>query len=156
MPFDDCASIKQDFERSMGAKNQFNHPTLRRVRYTNMLTISRYYLNKILDQAGIQETYKQTQINIILSCWSFAVAILGSFMLDIIGRRLQTLIGMSGIIVTLYTIGGLIKSKSNLFYKAQSTDPKQNTVKAQIHLACTVLLLWSSCSRAFSHSQSHR
>ncbi|THX90950.1 MFS general substrate transporter [Aureobasidium pullulans] len=75
-----------------------------------------FYLSKILDQAGIQETYKQTQINIILSCWSFAIAILGSFMLDIMGRRLQTLVGLSGMIITLYIIGGLIK------HYGESTD----------------------------------
>ncbi|THW77383.1 MFS general substrate transporter [Aureobasidium pullulans] len=74
-----------------------------------------FYLSKILDQAGIQETYKQTQINIILSCWSFAIAILGSFMLDIMGRRLQTLVGLSGMIITLYIIGGLIKRKLTLY-----------------------------------------
>lgn len=75
-----------------------------------------FYLSKILDQAGIQETHKQTQINIILSCWSFAIAILGSFMLDIMGRRLQTLVGLSGMIITLYIIGGLIK------HYGESTD----------------------------------
>jgi hypothetical protein len=32
-------------------------------------------------------------------------------MLDIMGRRLQTLVGLSGMIITLYMIGGLIKRK---------------------------------------------
>ncbi|KAL6412114.1 hexose transporter [Ilyonectria robusta] len=68
-----------------------------------------FYLTKILDQAGITDTVKQTQIQVIINCWSFAVAVLGSFMVDILGRRIQTFIGISGMVVTLYIIGGLIK-----------------------------------------------
>lgn len=33
-------------------------------------------------------------------------------MVDILGRRIQTFIGISGMVVTLYIIGGLIKRKS--------------------------------------------
>ncbi|KAH7163406.1 hexose transporter-like protein [Dactylonectria estremocensis] len=68
-----------------------------------------FYLTKILDQAGITDTVKQTQIQVIINCWSFAVAVLGSFMIDILGRRLQTFIGVGGMSITLYIIGGLIK-----------------------------------------------
>ncbi|KAL4961083.1 general substrate transporter [Aspergillus stella-maris] len=68
-----------------------------------------YYLTKILDQAGITNTKTQTQVQVIINCWSFAIAICGSFMLDIIGRRKQTFIGVSGMVVTLCMIGGLIK-----------------------------------------------
>ncbi|GAB1743296.1 hypothetical protein NU219Hw_g9139t1 [Hortaea werneckii] len=67
------------------------------------------YLSKILDQAGITETYVQTQVNVIIQCWSFAIAILGSFMLDIIGRRLQLLGSQCGMVVMLFLMGGLIK-----------------------------------------------
>ncbi|GAM37369.1 hypothetical protein TCE0_023r07237 [Talaromyces pinophilus] len=68
-----------------------------------------FYLTKILDQAGITNTKTQTQINVILNCWSFAVAIAGSFALDYIGRRKQTLWCIVGMIVCLYILGGLIK-----------------------------------------------
>ncbi|KAF2832851.1 hexose transporter-like protein [Ophiobolus disseminans] len=68
-----------------------------------------YYLGKILTQAGITKTQTQTQVQVIINCWSFAVAVLGSFMLDILGRRVQTFIGVGGMIVTLLMIGGLIK-----------------------------------------------
>lgn len=70
---------------------------------------NRYYLTKILSQAGITETVTQTQVQVIINCWSFAVAIVGSFMLDILGRRVQVLIGISGMVSTLLLIGGLIK-----------------------------------------------
>ena len=56
------------------------------------------------------DTKTQTQINVGLNCWCFAVAILGSFMLDVIGRRTQTLLSTVGMIVCLFLIGGLIKS----------------------------------------------
>ncbi|KAM0282402.1 hypothetical protein ACHAQH_003083 [Verticillium albo-atrum] len=68
-----------------------------------------FYLSKILDQAGIRDTKTQTQVQVIMSCWSFAVAVCGSFMLDILGRRKQTFIGVGGMVVTLLMIGGLIK-----------------------------------------------
>ncbi|KAK2048639.1 hypothetical protein LZ31DRAFT_538767 [Colletotrichum somersetense] len=53
-----------------------------------------------------------SQIQVILNCWSFSVAVFGSFMLDVLGRRIQSFIGITGMSVTLYTIytiGGLIK-----------------------------------------------
>ncbi|KAF3388728.1 Lactose permease [Penicillium rolfsii] len=68
-----------------------------------------YYLTKILSQAGITDTVTQTQVQVIINCWSFAIAIFGSFMLDILGRRVQMFIGVSGMVTTLLLIGGLIK-----------------------------------------------
>ncbi|KAK6351380.1 hypothetical protein TWF718_004541 [Orbilia javanica] len=79
-----------------------------------------YYLTRILSQAGVTDTHRQTQINVIIQCWSFAVAIAGSFLLDVIGRRLQTLIGMVGITVTLYMLGAFIKVYGD------STDTAKN------------------------------
>ncbi|KAK1995204.1 MFS general substrate transporter [Colletotrichum falcatum] len=70
-----------------------------------------FYLTKILGQAGIKEAVKQTQIQVILNCWSFAVAVFGSFMLDVLARRAQSFIGITGMSATPYAIGGLIKSR---------------------------------------------
>lgn len=69
-----------------------------------------FYLDKILTQAGITDTNTKTQINVILSCWSFVVACCGSYMLDFLGRRKQALGSVVGMIVSLYLVGGLIKS----------------------------------------------
>ena len=44
-----------------------------------------------------------------MSCWSFAVALAGSYSLDFLGRCKQALTGVGGVVVTLYMIGGLIK-----------------------------------------------
>ncbi|KAJ4256143.1 hypothetical protein NW762_009219 [Fusarium torreyae] len=79
-----------------------------------------FYLTKILNQAGITNTTTQTQIQVIINCWSFAVAVLGSFMLDILGRRLQTFIGVGGMTITLYIIGGLIKRELYYFLLTHS------------------------------------
>ncbi|KAL2851132.1 general substrate transporter [Aspergillus pseudoustus] len=72
-----------------------------------------FYLTKILSQAGITNTTTQTQVQVIINCWSFAVAIFGSFMLDILGRRKQMFIGAGGMVATLLMIGGLIKHYGN-------------------------------------------
>ncbi|KAL3451354.1 general substrate transporter [Aspergillus insuetus] len=72
-----------------------------------------FYLTKILSQAGITDTVTQTQVQVIINCWSFAIAIFGSFMLDILGRRKQMFIGAGGMVVTLLMIGGLIKRYGN-------------------------------------------
>lgn len=78
-----------------------------------LLTIlSSFYLTKILSQAGITNPVTQTQVQVIINCWSFAVAIFGSFMLDVLGRRIQTFIGVGGMTATLLLIGGLIKRES--------------------------------------------
>lgn len=68
----------------------------------------------MLDQSGITDTTTQTQINVILNCWSFAVAILGSFTLDIFGRRKQTLFSITGMIIFLYILAGLMKGNPPL------------------------------------------
>ncbi|KAL3457452.1 general substrate transporter [Aspergillus heterothallicus] len=72
-----------------------------------------FYLTKILSQAGITDTVTQTQVQVIINCWSFAIAIFGSFMLDVLGRRKQMFIGAGGMVVTLLMIGGLIKRYGN-------------------------------------------
>ncbi|KAF1978267.1 general substrate transporter, partial [Bimuria novae-zelandiae CBS 107.79] len=72
-----------------------------------------YYLGKILTQAGIASMKTQTKVQVIINCWSFVVAVVGSFMLDILGRRHQTFISCGGMIVTLIMIGRLIKKSTN-------------------------------------------
>jgi len=72
---------------------------------------NRFYLGKVLTQAGITSTHTQLKINVILSCWSFAVSIFGSFALDSIGRRKQTLGCIAGMIATLYILAGMIASR---------------------------------------------
>ncbi|KAL2828332.1 general substrate transporter [Aspergillus pseudoustus] len=72
--------------------------------------VASYYLGDMLTLAGITDTTIQLQVNIILSCWAFAVAVVGSFLLDVVGRRPQALTAMVGIICSLYLLGGLTKA----------------------------------------------
>ncbi|CAH0021120.1 unnamed protein product [Clonostachys rhizophaga] len=83
-----------------------------------------FYLTKILNQAGITNTTTQTQIQVVINCWSFAVAVLGSFMLDILGRRIQTFVSVGGMVVTLLLIGGLIK----LYGESENTSGIYGTI----------------------------
>jgi MFS family permease len=80
-----------------------------------------YYLTRILDQAGITNTKTQTQIQVIINCWSFAVAVFGSFMLDVLGRRTQLLVSVSGMVTTLCLIGGLIKRECKFYLPCRRT-----------------------------------
>lgn len=68
----------------------------------------------MLAQAGVTDSKKQLQVNVILSCWSLIVAVIGSLLMDVVGRRTMTLTAIGGMIVTLYIFGGLTKSISIL------------------------------------------
>ncbi|KAL1868348.1 hypothetical protein Plec18167_008273 [Paecilomyces lecythidis] len=92
-----------------------------------------YYVGQILDQAGITNTKTQTQINVILNCWSFAIAIIGSFALDYIGRRKQTIWSIIGMIVFLYILGGLTKTYGT------------STNKSGIYGTIAVVFLFQAC-----------
>lgn len=71
----------------------------------------------MLTQAGIVNPTTQLQVNVILNCWSFAVAVTGSLLTDVIGRRPATLCSIAGMTVSLYLFGGLSKGTyaQNLF-----------------------------------------
>lgn len=74
--------------------------------------LSSYYLGDMLTQAGVTDFKTQLQVNVILSCWSLVVAVIGSLLMDVVGRRTMTLTAIGGMIVTLYIFGGLTKGKS--------------------------------------------
>lgn len=67
----------------------------------------------MLTQAGITSVTTKLQINTILSCWAFAVAVIGSFLVDVIGRRPMALGGVTGMIVSLFVFGGMAKGSSS-------------------------------------------
>ncbi|KAH8655307.1 general substrate transporter [Xylariales sp. PMI_506] len=69
-----------------------------------------YYLGDMLTQAGITNSTTQLEVNVILNCWSFAVAIAGSLLIDIVGRRMMALSSIGGMIVMLFLFGGLTKA----------------------------------------------
>lgn len=66
----------------------------------------------MLTQAGIKSSKTQLQINTILSCWAFTIAVMGSFLTDVIGRRPMAITGLVGMVCSLYIFGGLAKGKN--------------------------------------------
>ncbi|KAH8664741.1 hexose transporter [Xylariales sp. PMI_506] len=68
-----------------------------------------YYLGEILNAAGVTETLAQTQINVGINCWCFVLAIAGSFLLDVFGRRTQALVGGIAMTILLFIAGALTK-----------------------------------------------
>lgn len=72
-------------------------------------SIGSYYLTVLLEEAGIKTSKKKLQINMISSCWSFVVSIIGAFLFDTLGRKKQSLFSLSGMIVCLFMLGGFIK-----------------------------------------------
>lgn len=118
----------------------------------------RFYLDKILTQAGITDVNTKTQINVILSCWSFVVACGGSYLLDFVGRRKQALGSVMGMIVSLYAVGGMIKSEFQKF-RSSAVSPYEINVEKLSETAPTNQAYMarspsSSCSKASMHSQS--
>lgn len=82
-------------------------------------------------------------------------------MLDILGRRVQMFIGVSGMVATLLLIGGLIKRESALLdYRTLGSADTNDyliikaTDRAPTHPASTVLLLSSFSSKGSMHSPS--
>jgi Na+/proline symporter len=97
----------------------------------------------MLTQAGVTDSKKQLQVNVILSCWSLVVAVIGSLLMDVVGRRTMTLTAIGGMIVTLYIFGGLTKGIPTSYRTAQveiSTDARQLTHQARINPPYTALL----------------
>lgn len=68
----------------------------------------------MLTQAGITSAKTKLQINTILSCWILVLAVGGSFIIDIIGRKPLGLLGVGGMIVSLFIFGGLAKGRFSL------------------------------------------
>ncbi|KAE9979068.1 hypothetical protein EG328_001100 [Venturia inaequalis] len=72
--------------------------------------VASFYLGDMLTLAGITNSTTQLQINVILSCWCFVVAVVGSYLLDIIGRRPQMLWSVLSMAVCLFAIGAMTKA----------------------------------------------
>lgn len=71
---------------------------------TNIIT---YYFGTMLSQAGITDATTQLEINLILTAWSFVIAVVASFFSDRIGRKKLCCISLVGGIITFYMVGGL-------------------------------------------------
>lgn len=73
-------------------------------------SVGTYYLAILLEQAGISSTEERLQVNIVMSAWQLVCATLGSLMFDRIGRKLQAMVSLSGMVVCFMILGGLVKT----------------------------------------------
>lgn len=66
----------------------------------------------MLSQAGITSTDTQLEINVILSVWCFACAIVGTCLADKIGRKPLAAGSLGVALVFLYLVGILTKCQA--------------------------------------------
>lgn len=76
--------------------------------------VASFYLGDMLNLAGITNSTTQLQINVILNCWCFVVAVVGSYLLDIVGRRTQMLWSVSSMAICLFAVGAMTKGRPAL------------------------------------------
>ncbi|CAK7213496.1 hypothetical protein SCUCBS95973_001813 [Sporothrix curviconia] len=69
-----------------------------------------FYLGKMLDNAGITDSTTQLEINIILNAWCLVVAVIGTLLLDRLGRRRLALYSAIAMTVFLFMVGALTKA----------------------------------------------
>lgn len=72
-------------------------------------SVGSYYLTIILKQAGLTDTTKILQVNVISSAYNFAISILGAYLFDRFGRKNQALFSLTGMIICFYLLGGFVK-----------------------------------------------
>ncbi|TVY84968.1 Lactose permease [Lachnellula suecica] len=66
-----------------------------------------YYLGTMLDNAGITDTTTQLEINIILNAWCLTIALIGTYLVDKMGRKLVAVCSTIFLIIFLFMFGGL-------------------------------------------------
>ncbi|KAH7054637.1 MFS sugar transporter-like protein [Macrophomina phaseolina] len=68
-----------------------------------------YYLGTLLDGAGVTDTTTQLEINIIMNAWCLCIALLGTYFMNILGRRTMAIISTALLTTFLFLYGGLNK-----------------------------------------------
>lgn len=71
--------------------------------------IASYYLGSELDSAGITDTKKKLQINLILNVWALICALAGTLGIDKLGRKPTALISTALLTMFIFIIGALTK-----------------------------------------------
>ncbi len=71
-------------------------------------SVGTYYLTVVLNQTGIHSNQKVLEINMISSCWNFAISVVGTFLFDCIGRKKQAFISLSCMIVCFFVLGAFV------------------------------------------------
>ncbi|KAI1760131.1 hexose transporter [Hypoxylon sp. FL1150] len=69
-----------------------------------------FYLGTMLDNAGVTDTTTQLQINIVLNAWCLVLAILGTSVLDTVGRRPLAISSAALMTIFIFLVGALTKA----------------------------------------------
>ncbi|EXJ92172.1 hypothetical protein A1O3_00722 [Capronia epimyces CBS 606.96] len=72
-----------------------------------------YYLGPMLTQAGVTDSTTQLEINVILNAWCLVVALIGTVLMDKLGRKTLAAASTAFLTVFLFLIGGLTKAYGN-------------------------------------------
>ncbi|KAJ3908296.1 general substrate transporter [Lentinula edodes] len=75
--------------------------------------IAAYYLGSMLTNAGITNTTRQLQINIILNAFCLICSVLGTYYIDSWGRKMTTVISTVLLTIFLFLVGALTKVFGN-------------------------------------------
>lgn len=73
-------------------------------------SIGSTYLAILLQQAGISSATQRLQVNIVMSAWLLICAVGGASLLDVIGRKRQSLIALTCMVICFFILGPLIKT----------------------------------------------
>ncbi|KAK1855659.1 hexose transporter [Colletotrichum chrysophilum] len=68
-----------------------------------------YYLGDMLTKAGISNSQTQLQINIVLSAWCLIIACIGTYFMNIAGRKTMCLVSVGFMTAFLFLVGALTK-----------------------------------------------
>ncbi|MCJ1358685.1 MAG: hypothetical protein MMC33_008685 [Icmadophila ericetorum] len=69
--------------------------------------IASYYLGTMLNNAGITDTTTQLQINVILNAWCLLCSVVGTWSVDVWGRKPTAVVCTAALTVMLFSVGAL-------------------------------------------------
>ncbi|KAI9660937.1 MAG: hypothetical protein M1821_009264 [Bathelium mastoideum] len=75
--------------------------------------IASYYLATMLTNAGITDTTTQLQINVILNAWCLVCSVVGTWTIDIWGRKPTAIVCTVALTIFLFIVGALTKVYGN-------------------------------------------
>ncbi|KAJ8107827.1 hypothetical protein OPT61_g8593 [Boeremia exigua] len=74
--------------------------------------IASYFLGDMLTNAGITNRNTQLQINVVMNSWCLICAVVGTFLMDKVGRKTLALYACIGMTAMMFALGGLTKAFS--------------------------------------------
>lgn len=75
--------------------------------------VASYYLGTMLDNAGITDENTQLQINIILNAFCLVCSVVGTYFVDVWGRKPTAIASQAALTIFLFMIGALTKTYGN-------------------------------------------